>query len=149
MKHVSLVLALAALSVPVAVAGAAQTTSEPASKASVGKVKIYGTVKAISSSTVTVANATKSRTFLRRAVSLAGIRTGASVEAEGFMRNGKLRLSGIHLDDRAAADTGSTQPATAPVDDRGGQTGTSTPSGDDLPGDDHGGHGQDDAPGHH
>ena len=163
MKRVSLVLALAALSVP---AAAAAQTSQPATpgKASIGKVKIYGTVKAIGSSTVTVANATKTRTFVRRAVSLAGIHTGARVEAEGFMRNGKLRLSGIHLDDRAAVNAGTTQPATATPgddrggattvsddpagDDRGGQTGAATTPSDDPPGDDRGGHGLDDAPGH-
>ena len=155
MKRVSLVLALAALSVPAA-AGAAQT-SQPASpgKANVSKVKIYGTVKAINGATVTVANATKTRVFVRRAVSLAGIHTGARVEAEGFIRNGKLRLSGIHLDDRAAANaavtqTGSSTPASddPPGDDRGGQTGTTTAPSDDPPGDDRGGHGLDDAPGH-
>ena len=61
MKRVSLALALAALSVPAAAAAA--QTSQPATsgKASVGKVKIYGTVKAIGTTTVTVANATKTR----------------------------------------------------------------------------------------
>ncbi len=137
MKRVSLALALAALSVPAA-AGAAQT-SQPASPG-IGKVKIYGTVKTINSATVTVANATKTRVFVRRSISLAGIHAGTRVEAEGFMRNGKLRLSGIHLDDRAAAVAG-----TATVDDKGGQTAST----DDAPGDDRGGHGQDDAPGHH
>jgi long-subunit fatty acid transport protein len=156
MKRVSLVLAIAALSVPAA-AGAAQTSDHASpSKASVSKVKIYGTVKAINSATVTVTNATKTRTFVRRAVSLAGIHTGNRVEAEGFMRNGKLRLSGIHLDDRAAATAVTTQSGTAtpvsddpPGDDRGGQTVTVTTPSDDPPGDDRGGHGLDDAPGHH
>ena len=61
-------------------------------------------------------NATKTRVFVRHAISLAGIHAGTRVEAEGFMRNGRLRLSGIHLDDRAAAAAG-----TATVDDKGGR----------------------------
>jgi hypothetical protein len=138
MKRVSLVLALAALAVP---AAAAAQTSQPASPG-IGKVKIYGTVKAINGATVTVASATKTRVFVRRTISLAGIHAGARVEAEGFMRNGRLRLSGIHLDDRTAAAAAT---ATATVDDKGGLTA----SNDDPPGDDRGGHGQDDAPGHH
>ena len=149
MKRVSLALALAALSVPAAAAAA--QTSQPATsgKTSVGKVKIYGTVKAIGTTTVTVANTSKTRIFVRRAVSLAGIHTGSRVEAEGFVRNGKLRLSGIHLDDHAAPAAGTTAPATTQattttVDDKGGQITVS----DDAPGDDRGGHGQDDAPGH-
>ena len=104
MKTVSLVLALAALSVPAA-AGAAQTHSQHSSpvkvaKAHAGKVKIYGTVTALSRTSVTVGSAAKSLTFQRGTVSLAGIRIGAGVEAEGSVRNGALRLSAIHLDDR-------------------------------------------------
>jgi hypothetical protein len=166
MKRVTLVLALAALSVPAA-AGAAQTSSQPAapSKAIASHVKIYGTVNAITRSTVKVANATRSRTFARGAVSLTGVQIGARVEAEGFVRRGVLRLSAIHVDDRAAQNVSSTPSANAqPGDDRGGQTVSTTPSSDDQPGDDHGGQtvsptqgdddlggrhgGQDDAPGH-
>jgi hypothetical protein len=142
MKRVSLVLALAALAVPAAAAAA--QTSQPASPG-IGKVKIYGTVKAINGATVTVASATKTRVFVRRTISLAGIHAGARVEAEGFMRNGKLRLSGIHLDDRTAAAPATAATTTTMVDDKGGLTA----SNDDPPGDDRGGHGQDDAPGHH
>jgi hypothetical protein len=171
MKRVSLVLALAALSVPAA-AGAAQTQSQPASpgKASASKVKIHGTVSAISSSSIIVVSATKSRTFMRGAVSLTGIRVGRHVEAEGVTRKGALRLTGIHLEDRGGLTAGAVKPSDdAPGDDRGGLTagavkpsddlpgddrggltaGAAKPS-DDLPGDDHrGGNGLDDAPGHH
>jgi hypothetical protein len=170
MKRVSLVLALAVLSVP-ATAAAAQTHSQPASpsKASASKVKIYGTVNAISRTSITVASAAKSRTFVRGAISLAGIRVGARVEAKGFVRKGALRLSGIHLDDHTDRAAGATKVSDdSPGDDRGGLNAGATKVSDDLPGDDrgglnagtkisddapgddhHGGHGQDDAPGHH
>jgi hypothetical protein len=170
MKRVSLVLALAALSVPAA-ASAAHTHSQPASpaKASVAKVKIHGTVNAIGLSSITVASATKSRTFVRGAVSLAGIRVGAHVEAEGVKRKGSLRLSSIHLDDRGGLNAGATKPSDdlpgddrgglnagatkpsddLPGDDRGGLNAGATKPSDDLPGDDRGGHGLDDGPGHH
>jgi long-subunit fatty acid transport protein len=174
MKRVTLALALAALSVPAA-AGATQTNSQHASTAKVhashvkSHVKIYGTVTAITPSAVTVANAAKSKTFARGMVSLAGIRVGSGVEAEGAVRKGVLRLSSIHLDDRAAriaapAQPGVTQPgddrggltpgATKPSDDpagddRGGLTAGTTKPSDDLPGDDHGSHsGLDDGPNH-
>jgi hypothetical protein len=134
MKRVTLVLALAALSVPAA-AGAAQTSSPSASasKASASQIKIYGTVKAITGTTVTVSNATSSRTFVRGAVSLAGIRVGVRVEAEGFLRNGALRLSAIHRDDHVAQSVSATASVT-----------------NSQPGDDHGrGHGgADDGPNH-
>jgi hypothetical protein len=134
MKRVTLVLALAALSVPAA-AGAAQTSSSSAShsKASASQIKIFGTVNAITRTTVTVSNAASSRTFVRGAVSLAGIHVGARVEAEGFLRNGALRLSAIHRDDHVAQNVS----ATAPVNNS-------------QPGDDHGrGHGgADDGPNH-
>ena len=158
MKTVSLVLALAALRVPAA-AGAAQTHAQHSSpvkvaKAHAGKVKIYGTVTALSRTSVTVASASKSLTFQRGTASLAGIRVGAGVEAEGSARNGALRLSAIHLDDRglrtsAAATAGDdrggrittvTAPSDDPAgDDRGGQTTTTTTPSDDPAGDDRGG----------
>ena len=152
MKRVSLVLALAALSGPAA-AGAAQTHSQPASpgQTSASKVKIHGTVNAISRSSITVVSTRKSHTFVRGAVSLAGIRVGAHVEAEGAKRKGALRLSGIHLDDRGGLTAGAAKPSDdLPGDDRGGLTAGAAKPSDDLPGDDHrGGHGLDDAPGHH
>ena len=168
-KRFTLALAVAALSVPAA-AGAAQTSSQPASpsKASASKVKIYGAVNAITPSTVTVANATKSRTFSRGAVSLNGIRVGVRVEAEGFVRKGVLRLSSIHRDDHSAKSA-TQSVGTQPGDDRGGLVAgpnqpVSVEPGDDrgglvvgpaapvstAPADDHGhGAGLDDAPGHH
>jgi hypothetical protein len=153
MKRAALVLALATLSVPTA-AGAMQTSSHPAtpSKASASHVKIHGTVSAITRSTVRITGAAKSRTFTRGAVSLTGIRVGAQVEAEGFVRHGVLRLSAIHGDDRAAEHVSSAKSGDdQPGDDHGGQTVSATPSADDQPADDNGGKhtGQDDGPGHH
>jgi hypothetical protein len=154
MKRVTLVLALAALSVPAA-AGAAQTSSPSASasRASASQIKIYGTVKAITGTTVTVSNATSSRTFVRGAVSLAGIHVGARVEAEGFLRNGALRLSAIHRDNHVARSVSATAPTTnQPGDDNGGAQSVSptAPVNNSQPGDDHGrGHGgADDGPNH-
>jgi hypothetical protein len=145
MKRVTLVLALAALSVPAA-AGAAQTSSasSSASKASASQIKIYGTVKAITGTTVTVANATSSRTFVRGAVSLAGIHVGIRVEAEGFLRNGALRLSAIHRDDHVAQSVSATASTTNQ------SVSATAPITNSQPGDDHGrGHGgADDGPNH-
>jgi long-subunit fatty acid transport protein len=151
MKRVTLVLALAALSVPAA-AGATQTSSQSSSPS-----KVYGTVSSITNSTVTVKATSKSRTFLRRAVSLNGIRVGSRVEAEGAVRNGVLRLSSIHLDDHAVQSGGSAKSSDdQPGDDRGGDNRGSDDRGGDDRGGNHGGDdnggkhsGEDDGPNHH
>ncbi len=142
MKRFTLVLALAALSVPAA-AGATQTPDahhKSSLKVHSSHVRISGTVSAITATAVTVVNGAKSKTFARGNVSLAGIAVGAGVEAEGAVRKGTLRLSSIHLEDRIAG-TGSPAPAagTQPGDDRGGLTAGAAKPGDDPIGDDRGG----------
>jgi hypothetical protein len=142
MKRFTLVLALAALSVPAA-AGATQTPgSQHSSSARVhaGHIKITGTVRAVSSMSVTVANAATSKTFARGSVSLAGIRVGTGVEAEGIVRQGALRLASIHREDRVARTTTSaTAGGAQPGDDRGGRAAGAAKPSDDLAGDDRGG----------
>jgi hypothetical protein len=169
MKRFTLALALAALAVP---AAAGATQSPDAHRASPARVNashvtIHGAVTAITSGAITVANGAKSKTFARGAVSLAGIAVGSGVEAEGSMRKGVLRLSSIHLEDRAAGTTtpaagvqagddrggltgGAAKASDDPAgDDCGGLTGGAAKASDDPAGDDRGHSGLDDGPGHH
>jgi hypothetical protein len=163
MKRATLALAVAALTVigGTGAAGAAQASSHHASNARHGHSRIHGTVESISRSTITIANAGSSRTFMRGTLSLNGVVLGAHVEAEGSMRDGLLRLGSIHREDRIAVSAGATQPATTePGDDRSAPIAGTTPvasgvlsapalpavrePGEDLPG--HGG--LDDGPNH-
>jgi len=101
-KITVLLVAVAVLGLPAGVASASGGgADDSAVAASQGEVRIKGRVIQKSASTVTVRNATRTVRFFRRASgpSLANIRVGMRVEAEGRRIGGRLTLTSIHRED--------------------------------------------------
>jgi hypothetical protein len=103
-KLVIVSAAVAAFVVPTGVAAAAAPSGAaakaPAVAAATGEVKIKGRVSRITPTSITVRNRFRTVTYRRGArPSLAGIRVGTFVEAEGRRVGGVLRLTSIYRED--------------------------------------------------
>jgi Cu/Ag efflux protein CusF len=119
---------MAAVAAPAA--GSLQAaTAKPSSER---EVRIVGTIAKLTAVKLKVANASRTVAFVIPAgFNLGGVQKGDRVEAEGRKVGGKLTLTSVHREDRAAAVSYSA--ARHGADDHGH----------------HGGHGGDDGPGHH
>jgi hypothetical protein len=136
MKRIA-TIAIVAAAVAAPAAGSLQAASAKSSGATAVRaereVRIVGTVTRLTSAKITVANATRKRTFVIPAgFDLGGVRKGDRVEAEGRRIGGVLTLTRLHREDGAAA--GAISSSTREAGDDHGR---------------HGGHGGDDGPGHH
>jgi hypothetical protein len=130
MKRIA-TIAVLGLAIAAPAAGGLGAASAASSSATAVKtereVRIVGTITKLTARQLVVKRGATTRTFRIGAVNTAGFSVGDRVEAEGRVRAGKLVLSSLKHEDRAAAAAPSGgEPE--PGDDRGGQGGDDGPA---------------------
>jgi hypothetical protein len=138
MKRIA-TIAVLAVAVAAPAAGSLSAASAKSSGATVVRsereVRIVGTITKLNAKKVTVANSNRKVTFVIPAGFNVQNQKGDRVEAEGRKVGGKLTLTSLHSEDRAAA-AAKVSYYGARGDDHGHHGGG------------HGGHGNDDGPNH-